>query len=325
VVGEVEDGESAPIVRPFKPLYDLLLAKVYAGNKAKLDEAFEAEKASGEGNDLNALRRLAFRVRTKPVSDDQTVIGYNLQTYRRQPTAGQEERGFSVYLVNRDGVSTIHFDKRTDVPSPKESGVSMTEFGNPQSWHHIRQVQDLLSDSTFLSVNPGKTKFGPAKPEEIGASLWSIAKPLSQDNITDGLGIWRGYISGLAPVKRYGTDENMPILGSGGEAHLNVIASENPPPTTGRAERGSGMFLELTEEPQLRALMGELYDPNELMSENGLRVQRGNLVGTPVLIFGSGLTSKNPQLAPQYRERMKASKIKFNNGLGRIVPFGEES
>ncbi len=319
-MNDEEESSESPVITPFEPLYQNILAKIYNGKADKLDQDLAKEQEAG-GTKLFALRRLTQKMRTRTVSEDKTVTGLNLQTYKRLSREGQEERGYSTYVATENGVVTIHFDNRTDIPNPKDVGVSLNQFGLPISWTHLREDNDLLSGNTFLRVNPGKSKFGPAKESEISKTLWQMAKPLNPANIEDGLGLWRGYIANFSQVKRFGTDEKLGIVGTGGVAHLNVIATETPPPPTGRSD--GGIFLELTEETQLRSLFGDLYDANELMSETGLSTARGNLKGTPIVIFGRGKTpeqhaKQSPNLNP-----MKQAKISFSYGLGRIVPFGE--
>lgn len=183
-----------------------------------------------------------------------------------------------------------------------------------------------MNDSTYLSVKPGKTRYTAAKKEDIGKNLWQLAQPLNNDNIFDGLGVWRGYISGFAEVsKEFGSEDKHAIVGTGGEGHLNVIVGEQPSSPEQRQTRG-GLFLELTSEAQIRGLLGSLYNPNELMSEEGLDTLRNTLNNTPVIVFGSGLTPKG--LAQRNRGnvkyQMKQSKVKLANGLGMVVPFPED-
>lgn len=315
------DEKEVPVYNPEKPLFNALLQKVYGGNDKNLEQDIKAEMDKS-GNRLAALKRIAFAKGRKESPDTVSITGYYLQTYRRQPTPGQDDRGFSTYLATTgpETIRTIHFDSKSDLPNPKESGVSMNEFGNPQIWTGLKQIENVISGSTYINVEPGKTKFKSATKEEIGKSLWEIAKPYQDANIKDALGIWRAYISGISQVKRFGSDEKLQVLGNGGEAHLNVIITENPPRQDGRMDR-DGLFVELTADTQLRALLGSLYDSIDWMDEESLQVVRQSLVQTPVLAFGSGLTTKSDRLPESQKEKMKRNKIKLNNGLGLIVPF----
>jgi hypothetical protein len=307
--------DEAPIIQPYQPLYDLALAKIYNGNKASLDSAIAAEPQ--DGNELFILRQLISKVRTKEVPGDVAITGYNLQTYRRGGGESETNRGFSTYVLTADGIKTIHFDKRSDLPNPKDVGVDMAVFGAPITWTHVRQVHDLMNDSTFLSVHPGKTKFAPAKTEDVGRTMWQLARPYAEENIKDGFGIWRAYITGFSKVNKFGTDGETEALLDGGKANMNVIISPTPPPPTGRTD--NGVFLKLTDEVQLHQLFGALYNEMELLSEDGLKTMSSSLRGTPVIIFGRGKTPEAKGVAPQYR--VKKPKISFDLGLGRIVPF----
>jgi hypothetical protein len=314
---EIDDADS-PAIQPYKPLYDTVLQRIYKGDAAALDKAIAKEAEDG-GNELSVLRRLVSKVRTQETPGEVSITGYNLQTYRRGGGDGDNNRGFSTYVLTIDGIRTIHFDKKSDVVAPpKETNVS---FGTPVTWHHIKQVHDLMNDTTFLGVHPGKTRFVPAKKEEIGRSIWQLARPLAEENIRDGFGIWRAYINGFSKVNKFGTDppEQEAILGTGGEANLNVIVTAMPPPPTGRTD--GGKFLKLTDEIQVRQLLGGLFNEQELMAEDGLRNMSQSLRATPVVIFGRGKTPNAKGVAPQYQ--VKSPKISLDGGLGRIVPVEE--
>lgn len=319
VPNEIDD--ESPVVEPYKPLYELVTSKIYNGNTAELDKALAAEKEDGGGNELNVLRRHVSKVRTKEVPGEISVTGYTLQTYRRSGGDSENSRGFSAYVLTpADGIKTIHFDNKADIPNPKDAGVSPANFGKPITWSHLKQVHDLMNDSSFISVHPGKTKYGPTDATKFGKTMWQLSKPLAPENIKDGFGTWRAYIAGFSRVKKFGTENEYEPLLDGGNASMNVIVLDSPPAPTGRTE--GGKFLKLTDETQLHELFGALYNEQELLSEDGLRTMTNSLKGIPVIIFGRGKTPEAKGVSPQYR--VKAPKVSLDNGLGRIVPFSSK-
>ena len=314
-------AETTGPVNPAKALEDALLSKVYNGSKEQLERDL-APKIETANNRLQALRLLASEVSRVENPTEVSVTGYYLQTYQRSGFGGQDDRGFSSYLANKNGVVTIHFNNKSDLPSPKASGINTSEFGNPQTWSALKQIKNLLSGASYLNVNPGKTKFAPATREDIGASPWELALPLS--TIRDELALWHGYVAAIFPVTPFQSSEALPILGKGGDANLRVGLSEEPADRkSGRMPRATH-FVDITTETQLRGFLGPIFNETELMSDEGLRGIRQSIVGFPVLIFGRGLTPNNPNLSPTFKLRMTKSKIQLTNGLGAIVPFSED-
>lgn len=304
--------EEASIQDPKNYLRAKLIEKVYH-NESALNAEVAKELENG-GNERAALQRIAQRVRRREISNDETVTGRYLQTYRRSTLDGQQDRGFSTYLLGKDGVTTIHIDQQSDVSKPKDIEMSYKTFGTPHTWVGLKKIEDVLTGSTFLSANPGKTKV--EKGSNDLPSLWNMSQPF--DQISDELGVFRAYVAGITQVKRFGSDERLPIF-DGGAAHLNAILVKQPD-RNGNLPRNGGTFCELTSETQIRALLGDLFDEQSILTDEGFRLIQQSMTGTPVVAFGSGLTSKNERLDPTYREKMKSSKLQFRNGLGLIVP-----
>lgn len=314
-----ENEQAGPVYHADKALHEKLLEKVYSGNEKRLNEDFEKERANG-GNTLNVLRRLANRVARRDVPGEVILSGYYLQTHQVNARPGQDEGGFSSYLLSPEkGITPIHFEKMADLPDPKSVGLDMSYggFGVPQTWTGLKAVESLLSGSTWLTAVPNKTKFSKST-SGISQTLWELSKPFTHDSISDALGVWHGYITGFSKVKPFGETEKLSIVAGGGAAHLNVIVASDVDRTSGRFER-NGIFCELTTDNQLRALLGETYNVDELQTEEAEQYLKSNLYGTPVVVFASGKTPGGTKGKYQIQD----TKVSFRNGLGYIIPYSE--
>jgi hypothetical protein len=325
-----------------KATEELLLKKVYNGDAAQLKRDTDEEEAKGAINHLSALKRVLIAKSRKELPDLTDVSGYLLQRYQLQenPTKddSQSQRSrprWSFYLATKQGIRTIHCDDpRVELPSPTDRKISIKTFGDPQVWTGLRQVENVLTGNVSLNVVKGKTDFAPSTPEKIGARLWSLTQPITkmQDgtrvwNIKDGQGLWQAYVAAVFQVGIFENNKLVgqePVLAGGGKANLRVGLIEGVDKKTGRVER-SRTFVQLTSEDQVRALLRDMYDEDLLGQPNATQELSRALVGTPVYVFGSGQTPKNPNLTAQQRERMKEPKIQMRNGNGIVVPYQHES
>lgn len=305
-----------------KPIYDALLGKVFEGDKEALDaEIQKVQDETGSINRASALRKL-FRERgRREVQSNVTVAGYFLQQY--QLRAGEDgESRYSVYLATPKGIQTIHIqDPKADLPSVKESGLTMKTFGERQKWTGLTEVENILYGNRSLHARRGQTKFAPASDTEITKKLGELSRPITQ--IEDGQFLWHAYISVIFPVGEFEGGElkgNKPILGTGGEAHARIGLTDEVDRKTGNPGNAR-TFVEITSEYQLRSLLGEYWDDGLLLSDDAFTELRDALKSTPVLVFGSGITPSNPRLNAQVRQRMKSPKIQLTNGRGLIVPY----
>jgi hypothetical protein len=305
-----------------KPIYNALLSKVFQGNTEALDaEIQRVQDETGSINRASALRKLFREKGRRELSSNASVVGYFLQQYQRQAGEDGESR-YSVYLATLRGITTIHInDPRTDLPSVRESGLTMKTFGERQKWTGLSEVENILYGTTSLYAKKGVTKFEPASEDSIPKKLGDLSRPITE--IEDGQFLWHAYISVIFPVGEFEGGElkgNKPILGTGGEAHARVGLTDEVDRKTGNPGNAR-TFVEITSEYQLRTLLGEYWDDGLLLSDDAFTELRDALKSTPVLVFGSGVTPNNPRLNVQVRQRMKSPKIQLTNGRGLIVPY----
>ena len=307
-----------------KPIYDALLAKVYNGKKEELEDAIaHVQEETRSINRRSAIRKLFRDKGNREIDSNASVSGYFLQQYQLAPGQDGESR-YSVYLATPKGIRTVHIDDpRVDLPSVKESGLTMKVFGEPQTWTGLVEFENVLYGTKSLRVKKGATKFSTPDEGVISRSLQDLSKPVTQ--ITDAQDLWHAYISVVFPVGEWEEGETQPsgnknILPGGGAANARIGLTDEIDRKTGNPG-ATRTFVQITSEAQLRVLLGEYWDDTLLMSDNAFTELRDALRSQSVLVFGSGLTPNNPRLTQQQRERMKAPKIQLTFGRGLIVPY----
>jgi len=307
-----------------KPIYDALLTKVYGGKKDDLEDAIsQIQQETRAINRRSAIRKLFRDKGNREVDPNATVSGYFLQQYQLAPGEDNESR-YSVYLATPKGIKTIHInDPRADLPSVKESGLTMKIFGEPQTWTGLVEYENILYGTRSLRAKRGVTKFSPPPDGAITKKLPELSKPITQ--ITDAQDLWHAYISVIFPIGEFEEGETQPtrnkeILPGGGAANARIGLTDEIDKKTGNPGT-TRTFVNITSEAQLRALLGEYWDDTLLMSDNAFSELRDALRSQSVLVFGSGITPNNPRLTPQQRERMKSPKIQLTFGRGLIVPY----
>lgn len=310
-----------------------LLSKVYGNDKEQLENDIAEKRQAGSLNDMSALRKLVREKGRRVLPDTVDVAGRFLQSYERQDDKQGNARGWSIYLAAKNGVTTIHCeDPRVDLPKPAEKGVSMKQFGNPQKWTGLQQVENVLYGTISLSVTRGKTSFAPATDADIGARFWrDIASPLvRQDgslNISDGQGVWRAYIAAIFAVGKFENGKNIgnePILDTGGRANLRIGLIDTIDNRTGRVGQAK-TFVQLTSIGQLQSFLGNYYDENFLLSDDAVREMQQSFTGQSVLVFGSGRTPNSPTLTATQRKYMREPKINLYGGHGVVAPWVPEA
>jgi hypothetical protein len=312
---------------PEKRLKGILLTKVYSGNEDQLNADIKEKRMSaGATSDLSAIKKLVREKGDRKLDGVASIQGRFLQLYHRRPRqrdSGQEseERGYSTYLMTAEGVQTVHFTDHKNVPDPRTLGLSMS-VGEPQLWSNLEQHESVITGAKWL-VAPKGTKLAPVDKAQAGKNLWDMSRPITR--ITDGLGLWNGHISGVFEVAVFDeegnrTDELKQILGDGGEANLSVGITDDLDQKTGRVGKAVAN-VKIKTVPQLETLLGDSYNESALMSENAVAELRDALNGTPVVVFGSGLTRNNPRLNDTQKAKMKRSTVNLTGGLGLISPY----
>jgi hypothetical protein len=306
-----------------RPLEKALLDKIYKGDKNALEEDIKnVQEEKGALNRASALRKLLREKGQRETNTNTTVVGYFLQQYRRR--VGEDgESQYSVYIATPKGISTIHIsDPRSDLPAVEGSGLTMRTFGEPQKWIGLVERENVLYGTKSLYARKGTTRFEPAKPDELSVKLGELSKPITQ--IEDGQGLWHAYISVVFPLYEFVDGKpagTLPLVGTGGEANMRVGLTDEIDKRTGNPGNAK-LFVNITSEGQLRALLGDYWDDSLLISDTVFSELRDALKSTPVLVFGSGLTPNNPRMSNyQYKSRMKGPKIQLSYGRGLIVPY----
>jgi hypothetical protein len=319
-----EDDESDTQAANEQPLYNPLLTKVYGNNKELLENDISAHMEGPQRalNRVSALRKLVREKGRKELPGEVSVSGYFFQTYQRKPTESNDVPGMSVYLGTKNGVKTIHADAKEHLPKPSEHKLTAKVFGERQKWTGLTQIENVIYGSTSLKAVPKKTSFEPATDADIGQKLWDMSKDITA--IRDGQDAYRSYVAAIFQVGKFENGQLVgqePILDSGGAAHLRVGLTDELDRKTGRPAGRAKTFVEITSEGQLRTFLGEYFDDTFLMTDNATKELSDSLLGTPVIVFGSGTTPNNERLSRVQKERMKQSRINIYGGRGVIAPW----
>lgn len=310
------------IVEAEKLRESALLEKVYNGNKDSMEkDILEMLQNETAGNRLSAINKLIRQKGTVVESKEGSAAGRFALLYKKRPGEDDIGRGYSVYVLNKNGTSqtvhTVHIPEKVHVPAPDKEKFKNT-FGEVQNWTNLEVQKNVFTGKTFYSATP-QTRIE-AFSGEI-PKLWNIAQPV--DKISNGLGLYGGYISGFFTQNKYvdgeRTEETMPIISMNGEANLSVAITNKVNEKTGAPERGI-IFVSVSSEKQLRELIGDALSDEELLSENATRELGDAFKAAPVLVFGRGSLPGSVGAAPN----QKRITLNIGGGLGRIAIVSDD-
>jgi hypothetical protein len=310
---------------PEQRLREVLLQKVYNGNASDLKNDIGEMRTQGATSDYSALKKIVRTKGTRTLESNQSVALRFIQLYHRRPRKNapreeDQERGYSAYGLNNDGIHTIHFADGNDIPDPRKVGLKM-ECGEAQLWTGLEKHENVITGTTWLHA-PRGAAVKPAGSADVGKTFWQASRPVNR--ITDGQGVWNAWISGVFPVAEWNDGErgeDLPILGDGGDANLSLGLSDTYDNKTGRA----GTLVSTTKiknVQQLKTLLGDIFDEPMLMSDKAIGELRDALNGQPVIVFGTGQTPGGNQIRDaEIKAKMKRPTIKLSGGLGLVVTY----